>query len=406
MSAHVVEAKILWSRKNTPHSVKIAERCPKMKVLLVADEFFAWGVYGGFGAFSRKLAMELVKKGHDVEVIIQRFSNQQKPIGETDVLDGIPIIIVPLKKLEKLRRRQLYKKDVDVLHSQCGEFDTWLTFRENPHIPRIVTFQDPRSKEELALTMPYEKYSSYPWYKALWVKLMFYLYKRAVQSAVVASQAKFKIPLVKEMFGLDNVSWLPNFVDVPDSLPKKADKPTCLFLGRLDPIKRPDMYCFLPRFFPNIDFYVLGSSHFSGMNERLRGEFKNVTNLCFMGLDAGRLKQELLDKSWILVNTSVYECLPVTFLEAAAHGCAILSCQNPDGFASSFGMHVQPSIESFRTGLNLLLENDLWRRRGEEAYEHAKQFYSTSVVMDQHIKLYKTVMDEWRMKDESVSNNR
>ncbi|MDI6847559.1 MAG: glycosyltransferase [Candidatus Bathyarchaeia archaeon] len=146
-----------------------------------------------------------------------------------------------------------------------------------------------------------------------------------------------KIPSVKDMFKLTKEPiWLPNMVDVPDSLPKKSNTPTCLFLGRLDPIKRPEMFCELATYFPRVDFYLLGRSHFPGKDEELHSRFKEA-NIHFMGFDAGNLKKELLEKAWILVNTSVYECLPVSFLEACAHKCAILSTQNPDDFAANFG---------------------------------------------------------------------
>jgi len=62
-----------------------------VKVLLVADEFFAWGVYGGFGAFTRKLGKELVKRGVEVEANIQHISKLQQPVGETEITDGVKV---------------------------------------------------------------------------------------------------------------------------------------------------------------------------------------------------------------------------------------------------------------------------------------------------------------------------
>src|SRR4029079_11879393 len=66
-----------------------------------------------------------------------------------------------------------------------------------------------------------------------------------------------------------------------------------------------------------------------------------------------------LNESWILVNTAVREGLPNAFLEAAAHGCAILSAVDPDGFASRFGVKVE--ADNFAAGLETLLQGDRWR---------------------------------------------
>jgi hypothetical protein len=52
-----------------------------MKILLVTSEFFAWGVYGGYGSFARKLGGELVKHGVEVDVIVQKM--QRGEIGQT-----------------------------------------------------------------------------------------------------------------------------------------------------------------------------------------------------------------------------------------------------------------------------------------------------------------------------------
>lgn len=68
-----------------------------------------------------------------------------------------------------------------------------------------------------------------------------------------------------------------------------------------------------------------------------------------------------LRESWVLVNTSVCECLPVSFLEAAAHSCAILSPHDPDGFATRFGNNVVDG--GYASGLRWLLEGN-WSEAG------------------------------------------
>ncbi len=85
------------------------------------------------------------------------------------------------------------------------------------------------------------------------------------------------------------------------------------------------------------------------------------------------------------MNTSVSECLPVSFLEAAAHGCAILSPHDPDGFASRFGFHVRDSYEE---GLEWLLSGDNWRRRGETGWKYVSEHHEIGAVIDRHLEVY------------------
>jgi len=366
-----------------------------MKVCLITDEYFSWGVHGGFGFFTRKLGKELVQRGIDVEAIVHHISDSQKPIGETEIIDGVPVTTLPRKKLAKLRSK-LYETDADIIHSQSGMFDTYLAFKRNPKKKKIVTFQDPRAKAEMALTMPYESLTGYAWYKKLWGRFVFRLYKRSVQKAdLTASQAIFKIPVVRKMFDLKtDAIWLPNMVDVPDSPPsQKSSQPMCVFTNRLDPIKRPEIYCSMAKLFPDVEFYVLSRSHIPGRDEKLHAQFKEP-NIHFTGFVDEDTKHSILERAWVSVNSSIYECLPIAFLESAAYGCSILSWVNPDNFTSNYGYHVkEATVESFAQGLGTLLKNDNWRELGRKAYFHAKQYYNTPIVTQQHIDLYKRLLE-------------
>jgi glycosyltransferase involved in cell wall biosynthesis len=366
-----------------------------MKVCLIADEYFSWGIHGGFGFFTRKLGTELAKRGIEVEAVIQKISDEQKAVGESEEIDGVSVLTLPRKKLGKATNARLYKTDADVLHSQSGMLDTWLMFRRNSQARRIITFQDPQSPKEMAEIMKYESVPGYTWYRRLWGRVAFQLYKRAVRGAdLTASQTKFKITVVKELFGLKHdTMWLPNMVDVPDSLTsKKADRPTCVFPNRLDPKKRPEIYCSLATRFPEVDFFVLGRSHMKGRDEMLRAAF-DQPNLHFMGFVDEDTKRNILEAAWVSVNTSIYECLPVAFLESVAQGCSILSWVDPDNFATDFGCHVEePTVEGFAQGLSYLLKDDVWRLKGSAGYATAKAFYDTPRVVQQHIDVYRSLI--------------
>ncbi len=100
-------------------------------------------------------------------------------------------------------------------------------------------------------------------------------------------------------------------------------------------------------------------------------------------------KEFLLNGSWVLVNTSVSECLPVSFLEAAAHGCAILSPHDSDGFASRFGFLVRDNYED---GLEWLLSEDNWKLRGEKGREYVSEYHEHGAVIDRHIEIYRRLL--------------
>jgi glycosyltransferase involved in cell wall biosynthesis len=97
--------------------------------------------------------------------------------------------------------------------------------------------------------------------------------------------------------------------------------------------------------------------------------------------------ESVLSSSWILVNTSVREGLPNAFLEAAAHGCAILSSEDPDGFASRFGIRVED--DDFAAGLDQLLTADRWRERGGQGREYVRKTFELELAIGRHLNLYR-----------------
>jgi len=365
-----------------------------LKVLLVADEYFSWGVYGGFGYFTRKLARELLKKNVEVEVIVQRISNLQKPIGETELIDGVPVTTLPRKKLSKIKQKKLYETDADIIHSQCGMYDTYLTFKRNRGKAKIITVQDLRTKEETDSYAHLEKTSGYPWYKRLWARYVRSCFNKAMKNAdVVACHARLLFPKVKKIFNVESSIMLPNFIDVPQGSIKKSNKPSVVWLARLDAIKQPELCFKLAEDTPDVDFYILGDAHkaYKRTVERLIQRYKGAKNLHLLGFQSGEVKETILSKSWILINTSAYECLPVSFLEALAHKCAILSTRNPDDYTVNFGAWC--STDNLKNGLKWLLDNDRWRELGEKGYEQAKSIHSTEKGIEAHINLYRKLLE-------------
>jgi hypothetical protein len=86
------------------------------------------------------------------------------------------------------------------------------------------------------------------------------------------------------------------------------------------------------------------------------------------------------------VNTSQREGLPTTFIEAAAHRCAILSFTDPDGFASRFGRCVAEG--ELVPGLRALLEGNEWRARAEAGFRFVSATFATEKAMDEHMNAY------------------
>jgi len=204
---------------------------------------------------------------------------------------------------------------------------------------------------------------------------------------------KYLVPKVKSMYRLEiDPVFLPTPVHIPE-ITNKSDTPTVCYVARLDRRKRPKLFFDLAKKFPDVHFIAMGKSRDKKWEADLRAEYSSLPNLEMAGFVdqfSSDLHSKILEKSWIMVNTATREALPNSFLEAAAHQCAILSSVDPDGFASVFGYHAEN--DDFSMGLETLLKNGLWKERGKRGYEYVKETIELHRAIDQHIAFYEQVL--------------
>ena len=158
----------------------------------------------------------------------------------------------------------------------------------------------------------------------------------------------------------------------------------------MDRRKKPERLFKLAAAFPEVRFILAGQAQNPAYDKKLTELFSklpNVTKVGFLDQFADQRLSNLMSESWILVNTSYREGLPNSFLEAAAHGCAILASVNPDDFTRRFGAHA--AHDDFESCLSQLLENNEWQAKGEagRAYVSARQEAPVAATLHKEIYL-------------------
>lgn len=359
-----------------------------MKICLISTEIFAWGKYGGFGRSTRMLGRELVNRGFDVTAIIPLRAGQKA----VEVLDGIRVLgfdsRIPFSAFELFRLA-----DADIYHSQEPSFSTYLAQRAMPHRKHIVTFRDTRNIHDWWIEF-LNPSLNYPQVVFNFLYEDNILVHRAVRKADRCfAAAKMMIPKAREKYKLSrDPEFLPSPVPFSEKV-NKSETPLVCFVGRLDRRKRPEVFFKLAEQFPEVRFEAVGAGRNSKWEQKLISRYDKVSNLNirgFMDQFSGNELADLLGRSWILVNTSARESLPTTFIEAAAHGCAILGGIDPDGFSSRFGYHVID--DDYVKGLQSLLTGDNWLEKGKDAMQHARQSFSINISIEKHIKAYEEVL--------------
>jgi glycosyltransferase involved in cell wall biosynthesis len=359
-----------------------------VRICLISVEIFAWGKHGGFGRATRVIGRELVKRGVEVFAVVPRRPGQ----GRVEILDGITVL--GFNRATPLRAAALLKQcDADVYHSQEPSFATYLARRVMPTRKHVVTLRDPRELSDWLIEL------RYPSLNHLQV-IANYLYednllvRRAVRRADrLFCAADFLAPKVARKYHLPvEPSLLPTPVWVPPDI-RKAGRPTVCYLARWDRRKRPELFLELARQFPEVRFVAIGSARDSEFDRRLRSRYADLPNLEMTGhLDPFGSDQlsNLLSQSWIMVNTASREGLPNAFLEAGAHGCAVLSAVDPGGFTSRFGVPV--SNDDFAGGLRQLLQGQRWREYGERARAYVRATYEQDLAIDKHLSVYRELL--------------
>ncbi|MBN1354529.1 MAG: glycosyltransferase family 4 protein [Candidatus Omnitrophica bacterium] len=355
-----------------------------MKICVISSQMEGFGKIGGFGFMTKKLAVSLAGRGFEVSVVMPRKEGQDKFCE----INGIKIY--GLSKRELFGTRVFRKIDADIYHSQNPNILSFFAAIAVPQKKHVITCRDPRTNRDWITEI----------FHATWKRriqtVFFYLFEGgfpvsyAVKNAdVVGVPARFLESKVRNLYGIEKVEFLPNIVDIPEAIPKKSEMPTVCFVGRLDRRKNPERVFELARNFPEIKFYVVGlasDAKRQGMLERTASSIANVEMTGRMerfGMDA---LERIYSVSRILVNTSVREGLPLTFVEAACHGCAILSGCNPDNFASEFGYWARNN--DFEKGLGFLLEKNAWEEKGKKAFDYVKTHYDSDKAIKKHIDIY------------------
>ena len=197
------------------------------------------------------------------------------------------------------------------------------------------------------------------------------------------------IPKIRDTYRVDQpeVIVLPNIIKPYTGSPDKSARPTVAFLARLDPVKRPWLMIELARRFPDVDFVVMGQSHFQGAGSWQLTDIP--TNIKMIGHADEHSKLQHLASAWLLLNTSIHEGLSVSFLEALACETPIISSVNTENVVSRFGRYVgewsgtgMDGLTAFEDALRDLLNHHEERKHlGRSGREWVEQTHSQTTFM-------------------------
>ncbi len=317
----------------------------KIKVALLVDEYFggAGTAYGGYGFLARRLvAKHLPNENIQIDILLKARSRNFGIFSKTHKIDGINVYEIP--KHHYFAKKWLKKQNYDVYLSIEITFDLPLKLEPDIHKKLVFWIQDPRPESDWDEIKTVKLFPEPSYYTQEKYDLIHNLYKQ--NRVKFISQAHCLNNKAKELYNLDkdvNIQYLPNPIEIEDSfnVVSHKKKNMILFLGRIESVKRGWLFCEIAKKCPEYEFYMLGQTfRDSEHNSKIMNKYQNIPNLHFAGHVDGEQKNQFLKDAKILVNTSIHEALPISFLEALSYGTLLVSNQNPDNLTSKFGIHV------------------------------------------------------------------
>lgn len=165
-----------------------------------------------------------------------------------------------------------------------------------------------------------------------------------------------------------------------------------LWVGKFQPVKRPEPYLDLARALPEAEFWMVatpGRSESPALRTRVEAAARDLANLKLLEPRSRDGIGELLERTVAVVNTSEREGMPNIFLEGWSRGVPALALSfDPGGFVTA------ERLGSFADGDPRLFEEQaraLWHGRhdqgavAERCMAHMRTHHSEDAVIDRWV---------------------
>lgn len=361
-----------------------------LRIGIVANEFFdpQIGRVGGFGWAAKKAAD--VFKHHPkckAEVCFITADEMRNGSSGSAAKYETPLLSVQGNRFFNLIK--LLPRKIDILLTIDYRSNYRTVFNALPFTPVITWVRDPRPPQDIekinSLKIPDKKHITPAGIGTNNTRELARYRERSFPLSGNITLAN-KMPYMRKsnetVYGLPESEFIlpnPSVVDYSAVKVKKSGKPTVIFMGRLDPIKRPWLFIELASKFPEVDFLVLGKNHFQGEGS---WNAENVpVNVKLLGHVTGEEKYQILSSAWVFVNTSIHEESPVSVMEALAFETPVISYEDWGQLVSRHGIAIGQhqgtgigGLPDLADALKLLLsDDDLRSKYGKAGREYVER---------------------------------
>lgn len=213
----------------------------------------------------------------------------------------------------------------------------------------------------------------------------------------VIGNAEYQNELLKRYYGRKCDLVIPNFHPEPECEISKSFPIKVVWIANIRRLKQPELFIKLAKEFldyKDVEFMIIGRpAADKGWQSSLEGQINRLDNLKYLKERSIEEVNRILCESHILVNTSQYEGLPNTFVQAWFRKVPVISLNvDPDDILKNkkIGFHSK-KLESMISDLKrLITDHHLREEMADAAQEYAYQNHSMEKNIKGIIRLFET----------------
>lgn len=205
-------------------------------------------------------------------------------------------------------------------------------------------------------------------------------------------QSEFQKRMLKKNFGKDSTVIKMPFPLTQRGVPEKSEPPVVLWVGAMAEVKQPELLMKLAEALPEAKFQMVGGpSANRELYDQIGASARTISNLELAGFVPFDKVDDYFRRASILVNTSMFEGFPNSFIQAWMHYTPVVSLNSdPDEIICQhrLGFHSRTFPQLTQDVKRLLADMPLCREMGENGRRYVEENHDISNIIKQYIEVF------------------
>jgi len=226
-----------------------------------------------------------------------------------------------------------------------------------------------------------------------------YIGRYGVKNAdLIIAQTEYQRSILKKSFNRDCVI-IPNGHPIPDPPFKKSFPPIVLWIGNIKPLKRLELFLDVVSSLQdtNAVFLFVGRFPNKKYQRNLYFRARNIKNVKYLGELSLKKTNALVSKASVLVNTSIREGFPNTFIQAWMRETPVVSLSiDPDNVMEKFKIgFCSKTFNQLVKDVRILVENkEKLRIIGKRARQYAIKNHDIKLIGEKYLNIFEKLENQ------------